>query len=72
MSDSNSNKDSSSLEQPPDFEEYLGFEKYIPHKVKLDKSNKDNKNEDKNNFINSTLYCLTNLKYFLVYLYKCV
>ena len=71
MSDSNSNKDSSSLEQPPDFEEYLGFEKYIPHKVKLDKSNKDNKNEDKNNFINSTLYCLTNLKYFLVYLYKC-
>ena len=71
MSDSNSNKDSSSLEQPPDFEEYLGFEKYIPHKVKLDKSNKDNKNEDKNNFINSTLYCLTNLKYFLLYLYKC-
>ena len=77
MSDSYSNEDSSSREPPPDFEEYLGFEKYIPHKVKLDKSNKDNKNEDKNNyedknnFINSTLYCLTNLKYFLVYLYKC-
>ena len=71
MSVSDSNEDSSSREPPPDFEEYLGFEEYIPHKVKLDKSNKDNKNEDKNNFINSTLYCLTNLKYFLVYLYKC-
>ena len=71
MNNSDSNEDSSSREPPPDFEEYLGFEKYIPHKVKLDKSNKDNKNEDKNNFINSTLYCLTNLKYFLVYLYKC-
>ena len=71
MNNSDSNEDSSSREPPPDFEEYLGFEKYIPHKVKLDKSNKDNKNEDKNNFINSTLYCLTNLKYFLLYLYKC-
>ena len=71
MNNSDSNESSSSREPPPDFEEYLGFEKYIPHKVKLDKSNKDNKNEDKNNFINSTLYCLTNLKYFLLYLYKC-
>lgn len=74
MSANDSNEESSSNGTPPDFEEYLGFEKYIPHKIKLIKSNNENyneKNEDNNNFINSTLYCLTNLKYFLVYLYKC-
>ena len=67
---SNSNVDSSSLELPPEFEDYLNFDSYIPHKLKLFKSNNE-KNADKSNFINSTLYCLTNLKYFLEFLYKC-
>ncbi len=74
MSVNDSNESSSSNGTLPDFEEYLGFQTYIPHKIKLVKSSNDKyneKNEDNNNFINSTLYCLTNLKYFLVYLYKC-
>jgi hypothetical protein len=78
MSKSNFNEESSSLDLPPEFEEYLNFEAKIPHKLTLVKSNSDKNNEknpdinpDKNNFINSTLYCLTNLKYFLEYLYKC-
>ena len=74
MSVNNINEDSPSLEIPPDFEDYLNFEAKIPHKIKLLKSDDDKNNEkntDKNNFVNATLYCLTNLKYFLEYLYKC-
>ena len=66
MSKNNSNKNSLSSDYPLGFEDHLNFEDKIPHKLKLIKSD-----DDKNNFINSTLYCLTNLKYFLVYLYKC-
>lgn len=66
MSVNNHEEESSSFELPPDFEDYLNFKAKIPHKIKLVKSD-----DDKNNFINSTLYCLTNLKYFLEYLYKC-
>ena len=70
----NINDDSSSVELPPDFDDYLNFKSKIPHKLKLvisDDDKNNEKNADKNNFINSTLYCLTNLKYFLEYLYKC-
>lgn len=63
-------KDSSLLELPPEFEDYLNFEAYIPHKLKLVKLDNE-KNPCKNNFINASLYCLTNLKYFLEFLYKC-
>ena len=66
MSKNNSNKNSLSSDYPLGFEDHLNFEDKIPHKLKLIKSD-----DDKNNFINSTLYCLTNLKYFLEYLYKC-
>ncbi len=70
MSINNSNeKESSSLDLPPEFEDYLNFEAYIPHKLKLIRSDNE-KNPCKNNFINSSLYCLTNLKYFLEFFYK--
>ena len=75
MNISDSNEDSSSNKSIPEIEEFLDFEAKIPHILKLVKSNDDKTNEkntDQNNFINSTLYCLTNLKYFLEYLYKCV
>ena len=48
----------------PEFDEYLGLGRYIPHYFKL-KICKD----DKKFFINSTLNCLTNIKSFLEYLF---
>ena len=73
MNVNNHEEESISREIPPEFVDTLNFE--IPHKIKLVKSDDDKNNEkniDKNNFINSTLYCLTNLKYFIEYLYKCI
>ena len=68
MSIDNSNDISSPL--PPEFEDILNFDAYIPHNMRLVKLDNE-KNTDRNYFINSTLYCLTNLKYFLEFLYKC-
>ena len=48
----------------PDFDEFLNLEKYIPHCLKIEKDK-----FDKNNFINSTLNCLTNIISFLEYIY---
>ena len=68
MSIDNSNDFSSPL--PPEFEDILNFDAYIPHYLLLVILDNE-KNVDRNYFINSTLYCLTNLKYFLEFLYKC-
>ena len=57
---------SSSCDQPiPEYPNYLNFGEYIPHYLKLEKSE-----DDESYFINSTLNCLTNIKSFIEYLYS--
>lgn len=49
----------------PEYNSYLKFKEYMPHKCHLLKLDEDNKF-----FINSALNCLTNINTFLTYLYN--